>query len=212
MITLTRKANAVIFDDHKIFADSFSFFLESLDLFKTVHCFTIENELIRFFMNQASNEQNFLFVDYYLSEKNGLSIVNDARRLCKPVKIIVVSSVVNALLINDIVQHKPDAFLSKSAGLEEVLEAIKAVENGQAYISPYFQQIINANKPISSGYTDRELELLQYFAKGYTIEATAKALYLSAHTVIAHRKKMMRKSNCKSIIELLAQARQTGLI
>jgi DNA-binding NarL/FixJ family response regulator len=212
MTSPSLNANAVIFDDHRLFAMSFSFFLESLKIFRSVYTFTEESEVTRFFLKTTSFEQNFLFVDYYLPQKNGLSIVNDARRLNKSVRIIVLSSVANPLLINDIVQHNPDAFLSKSAGFDEVLDAIKAIEMGQTYLSPVFQEIINAHRPVSSGYTDRELELLQYFAKGYTIEATARALCLSAHTIIAHRKKMMKKANCKSILQLLAQAREADLI
>ena len=74
------------------------------------------------------------------------------------------------------------------------------------------QNIVDSSKEIEFPFTSREKELLQFFAKGNNVEQTAKAFFLSKHTIISHRRAMMRKSKTKSIVELLAFAKETNLI
>ena len=41
---------------------------------------------------------------------------------------------------------------------------------------------------------------------------TAEKFFLSKHTVVSHRRKMMKKTNTNTITELLSYVRKTGLI
>ena len=207
-----QKTTAIILDDHRMFAETFSVAIEQLHLFKEVLTYTSDTDLIEYFIKWGANREIFLFVDYYLQNKCGLSIIKEVRRLNKKVKIIVVSSLNNYMLINDVLTYKPDAFLSKISGIEDIIKALQDILKNEQYISPYIQEMIQSDKATLSGFTEREVELLQYFSKGFSTEATANILHLSIHTVIAHRRKMMRKAQCHSIVELLAYARNAGLI
>jgi DNA-binding NarL/FixJ family response regulator len=204
---------AVIFDDHKLFADSFSSWLEKAGLFAYVYTFADKTELLRFFF-EKQNRTIFLFSDYYIGDGNSVSTLNDIKRICPAVRIILISSITNPLLIQQLLQMKPKGFLSKAPGMDEVLACIRKVEQNHTYISPYIQALADSgrNAAFQIPFTPKEIEVLTLFAKGHTVIKTAEILNLSKHTIISHRRKMMSKAKCNTIIELLAFSRSLNII
>lgn len=203
---------AIIFDDHRMFADSFSSLIDRMGIFQSVRIFSEEKDIIQFFIKNVTQDIYF-FVGYYLKGKHSLPLINDAKRLNKNVNIIVVSSVTDPLLIQNILFHNPEGFLSKFGGFSEILECIRSIENNIHYISPFITGLINEDdKTLLNPFTVREIELLQYFDQGYSISDTAEKVCLSKHTVVAHRRHMMEKSKCSSITKLLAFSRKKGIL
>ncbi|MBB6237935.1 DNA-binding NarL/FixJ family response regulator [Pedobacter sp. AK013] len=204
-----KEAIAIVFDDHLLFADSFSALVERLELFRAVHTLNEESELSQFLIKNPK-APIYLFLDHYLENKNSLPLINEARRLNKNVIIIIVSSVASPVAIANIMSYKPHGFVSKSSGFDTILECLSTIDDGKQYISPEIEKInsVSANIPFSA----RELEILQYFAEGLSIAQTAERSYLSKHTIVAHRRKMMAKANVNSITELLSYARTQELI
>lgn len=205
-------AIAIVFDDHLLFADSFSALIERLDLFSSVHTANEEKDLIHFLLKN-SQSKIYLFLDYYLKNNNGLPMINEARRLNKHITIIVVSSVISPVTIKNILDYKPNGFVSKSSGFNVILECLTVVSEGGQYISPAIAGIVaNINLTEKIPFTARELEILHYFAQGFSIAQTAERTHLSKHTIVAHRRKMMSKVHVNSITELLSYARKQELI
>jgi DNA-binding CsgD family transcriptional regulator len=64
----------------------------------------------------------------------------------------------------------------------------------------------------ASLFSKREMEVLKYLAEGLEGNAIAKKMNLSGHTVISHRKKMLRKARVKNTTELVHFAVSKGLI
>ncbi len=205
-------AIAIVFDDHLLFADSFSALIERLELFRAVHTISEEKELINFLIRH-SQSPIYLFLDYYLQNKNGLPLINEARRLNKQITIIVVSSVTSPIAITNILSYNPQGLVSKSSGFSAILECLTVIGQGKQYLSPAISDIIaNVNLSKKLLFTGRELEVLQYFAHGLSIAQTAEKTHLSKHTIVAHRRKMMAKASVNSITELLSYAREQELI
>lgn len=205
-------ASAIIFDDHRLFADSLSSLIERLELFQSVHAFHSEPELRHFFIRNTQLPV-YLFLDYYLKDKNALSVINEVRRLNKHVSVIIVSSVINPITIANILTYNPDGFISKSSGLDILVQCLTAIDTGKTYRCPVIEHIIATTHTTENiSFTAREIEILQHFAQGFSITETANRLHLSKHTVVAHRRNMMAKANVHSIVELLAYAREYDLI
>lgn len=205
------EAIAIVFDDHLLFADSFSALMERLELFRSVHAFSDERELTQF-MIKHSRTRIYLFLDYYLKNKNSHTLINETRRLNKNVIIIVMSSVISPAAIANILSYSPQGFVSKSSGFDAILECLDTIESGRQYISPPIREINSNSLTSVVSFSGRELEVLQHFADGLSIAQTAERTYLSKHTIIAHRRKMMAKANVNSITELLSFARKQELI
>ena len=63
-----------------------------------------------------------------------------------------------------------------------------------------------------AGLTDRETEVLQRVAKGYTLPEVAQQLGLSRHTVATHIRQIYRKLDVSSRAEATLEAARRGLV
>lgn len=204
---------AVVFDNHHLFAESFSKLLDSFYIFGDVNAFTEEVDLMRYLIALPPKKNVYLFLDYFLEGKTVLPIINDIRRIYKSAQIIIVTTSANPATIHGLLSSKINGVLSKYSDTDEVLACIKQVEAGKRYIASFMQQIIDENPAKSAmPFTDRELEIVQFAARGFTVDGTAGKLNLSRHTVAAHRRKIMAKVDCHTISELLALARKNEWI
>lgn len=61
-------------------------------------------------------------------------------------------------------------------------------------------------------YTRREIEIIRLLSFGLNAGEIAVKLYLSKSTVETHRKNILRKSNVKNTVELIAQCMKKGII
>ncbi len=189
--------------------------LERLGLFKSVHMFMGDEHAYLQFLVKNFDAPIFLFLDYYLPQKNALTLINETRRINKKAKVIVVSSVTTPSIINHILTYSPNGFISKSGGIDVVIDCLRTIEKNDLYLCPFIREVVSARSSSADDdipFTARELEMLYHFAQGLSIVETANRTNLSKHTIVAHRRKMMTKANVNSITELLAYARDKELI
>jgi len=85
-------------------------------------------------------------------------------------------------------------------------ELIQKFEN---LLTPYFK---NLKDPRNLELSDREKTIVRYVATGMTNKEIADKLFLSAHTVITHRKNISRKLNIKSASGLTVYAIVNNII
>ena len=205
-------SHAVILDDHRLFADSFRTLLQKEYQFDVVQAFSDTEDFFRF-IRAFGRGDIYVFMDYYFPKDNGLALLVQVRQINPKAKIIVVTSALSATVIRTISQYSPNAMLSKSSDTIELTACIEALRRDKTYLAPEFKQLLEAvaeEKEVT--FSPRELELLTYFSKGYNIAQTAKETFLSPHTVVAHRRKMMAKAKCNNIGQLLTYAQQNDLI
>ncbi|MBP7810043.1 MAG: response regulator transcription factor [Bacteroidia bacterium] len=60
--------------------------------------------------------------------------------------------------------------------------------------------------------TEREIEILKLVLEEFSSEAIASQLNLSIRTIETHRKNIMRKTGCKSLIGVFKLAVKAGLV
>jgi two-component system uhpT operon response regulator UhpA len=185
--------------------------LERYRLFDFVKaCYNVEEFFA--FLNSFSNKNIFVFLDYYLAEDNGLSLLSEIGRINRNAKIVFLTSAMSPFLIQTLKRYNPEGILSKSCSIDTLKHCIEDVAGGKSFLDPLFQNILNTHQSLQVKFTAREIELLQCFANGETIAQTAEKMFLSPHTVIAHRRKMMAKADCQSITHLLIFAKENGLL
>ncbi len=61
-------------------------------------------------------------------------------------------------------------------------------------------------------FSTREFEIIQLASEGLNSEQIAKKLYLSVHTVETHRRNVLKKSGKSSVIELILDLKNRGLL
>ncbi len=203
---------ALVVDDHPLFRDSFSLLLERMDLFSEVRTVATSKELIQILVSNPYTKYT-VFLDFYLGERTSLSLISQIKQLNRHAKIIVVSSITSPVMALSIMMQKPNGFISKSSDVGIIIQCLHMIQRDKLYVCPVIAQFLDEAEEIGhTHFTDRELEILSYFAEGLSVIETAEAIYLSKHTVVSHRRNMMAKSGTNSITELLAYAHRMGLI
>jgi ATP/maltotriose-dependent transcriptional regulator MalT len=69
-----------------------------------------------------------------------------------------------------------------------------------------------AAPPAASPLSQRETEILQLVAKGFSFDTVGEVLAISPHTVVAHVKKIYRRLAVHSRGEAVYEASQMGLL
>ncbi|MGC4234774.1 MAG: response regulator transcription factor [Niabella sp.] len=204
---------AIVFDDHKLFADAFGSMLETTRIFKHVSVLYEEKDVAEFLIKEKATENIVLFLDYYIKDNTALNLFRDIKRIRFKCKVIITSTITNPVLIRDLIRYRPNAIISKSSSIEEVIKCLQQIDKGKIYLCPVIQSLLN-NMPAEKALalTSREIEIIKHFATGKSAAEVAALLSLSQHTITAHRKKIFRKMSCNSITELLAIARNLDLI
>lgn len=66
--------------------------------------------------------------------------------------------------------------------------------------------------PMTFRFSKREMEILRLLKIGMRSSEIAGRLFISRHTVDTHRRKMLEKTGCKNIMELVHHASRLGII
>ena len=105
------------------------------------------------------------------------------------------------------------AFVVKHAAGAELVDAIRAAAKGETYINPLIGARLAAEpEGPPGGLTPREIDVLRLVAAGHTNPEIAEKLVISIRTVETHRAAIHRKLNTTSRAEVVAFAREHGLI
>lgn len=60
--------------------------------------------------------------------------------------------------------------------------------------------------------TRREIQVLHEVSRGLTTKQIATQLYISNHTVISHKKRLMEKMSAKNMAEMVRRGFEIGLL
>jgi len=103
----------------------------------------------------------------------------------------------------------PYAYLLKPFHKEQLLLTINlSIAHARKKVLPSSIQAYTTLDDIT--LSTREIEVVQLIAQGKTTHEIAKALCISPETVATHRKKIIRKTQCKNVVELIALAVDKG--
>lgn len=111
-------------------------------------------------------------------------------------------------------------YLLKNSTSEELVGAVHAVYEGGSYIHPKMaalltKQLVGDGADDDRSYqqlSNRELEILQLLAKGFTNKEISEQIYLSVKTVEAHRSKIYQKLGLKTRADLVSYALKHKLL
>ena len=108
-------------------------------------------------------------------------------------------------------------YVLKAQADTDLLDAIRAVQQGEPFLSPQAQQALikDVLERGSTGEEDlspREEEIVKLVAEAHTTREIAEILHLSEKTVENHRANAMRKLGMRDRVELVRYAIRRGLI
>jgi DNA-binding NarL/FixJ family response regulator len=202
---------AFILNSHILFGESLKCLLKSMKLFTVILQSNAEEDM---WQALRSGSISHLFLDYHLP---GLMLAHVLRKIkndFREIKPVVLSASQNIFIAQRLLVCGAGALVGKSTGLQEFAVCLHAVDIGRVYVSADIRVLLkeHGNQLHPIRFTDKEIQILQFIADGFTIMETAELLHVSKHTVVAHRRHMMEKTGVNSATGLVKFGMDAGLI
>ncbi len=166
-----------------------------------------------------SLQPDVVVADISMPNMNGIETVRQLRQSHPQLKLIILSMHATHAYVTEALQAGANGYVVKQADATEVVNAIRAVIGGGAYLSPviskdliddYLSRAPAASKTMQ--LTTREREVAQLIAEGHSTRNISEALTVSVKTVETHRANIMRKINAKSTADIVKYALRRGWI
>jgi len=162
-----------------------------------------------------------VLMDIAMRNLNGLEATRKIKKLFPRTKVLVLTMYDNEEWIFQILRVGASGYLIKDSAMTELTSAIRAVHQGDSYLSPSISKkvideyIRKAEMGEKGGLEDllsgREREILQLIAEGNSIPQIASLLCISKKTVEAHKTHIMEKLNIHDKVGLIKYAIRMGL-
>lgn len=163
-----------------------------------------------------------LVTDIAMPRFSGIQAVEQICKLGLPTGVIILSIYSDQALVRQALRSGAKGYLLKSADVEELLVAIRAVSRGNAYLTPAISAglitdflTMEANTGENSSFeqlSPREREVLKLIAEGYKNIEIATLLTISVKTVEKHRAHLMTRLGVHDMAGLIRTALKFGLI
>jgi len=148
-----------------------------------------------------------VITDVLLPDGNGIEIALKQKERLPGAKFIVLTTLIDVTLAKMALRRGLNGYITKDAPEQEVIEGIKAVLQGEKYISHTLKenmvkQLFNDDE-VDYNISAREMEILVKLCEGKTPKETAELLNLSIHTVNQHIKSMLGKLKLNRTTDLV---------
>jgi two-component system response regulator NreC len=165
---------------------------------------------------------DLVLLDIHMPKLDGLQALAAIREQVPDTKVLMLTSMENEEYLFRAIQAGGQGYVLKKAADEELLEAIREVRAGGAFVRPKVAQMLAADvlERVEAGeenqnyeqLTPREKEILAELALGLTNQQIADKLIISVRTVETHRAHIMDKLGFKNRAELVKYALRKGYL
>jgi DNA-binding NarL/FixJ family response regulator len=214
-----KKLRLLVADDHKIFRQGIKKLLDEESDMSIVGEAADGREAVQ---KATELKPDVILMDIAMANLNGLEATKKIKKVLPSARVIMLTMHKNEEYILQSFQAGASGYILKEGAVEELVSAIRSIYQDKSFLSPTISKtLIDAYlRKMETGktetpfdlLTDREREVLQLIAEGYTNREVAKALFISVKTVEAHRAHIMQKLNIHDIAKLVKYAIQKGLV
>jgi DNA-binding NarL/FixJ family response regulator len=150
-------------------------------------------------------------MDYQLPELNGAEATAAIRAIDPDARIIILSVYKGEEDVHRAVEAGASGYLPKSAEPRELVEAIRAIRNGDRYFPAAISAAL-AQRQARGKLSEREHEVLVMIVKGRSNKEIAAAMGISENTVKVHTTRVFEKLNVADRLEAATAAIQRGIV
>jgi DNA-binding NarL/FixJ family response regulator len=158
---------------------------------------------------------DLVLVDVSLKDSHGIELISQIKSFDPSIKMLVWSMFDEKIYAERTIRAGAMGYISKQEPIENVIEAIHEVLQGNMYLSPHMTNNLlrrlgggDLERDPISDLSNREIEVFQMLGRGMTTKSIAKKLGVSPKTIEAHRERIKSKLNLKNASELNCQAVQ----
>jgi DNA-binding NarL/FixJ family response regulator len=236
-----KKISLILVDDHEIFMAGLKLKLTLYkELIEVINELTDGSQLLDAL--EKGPLPDVILMDYHLPGKDGISIAQQLK--CqdkyKSVRIIILSAYSSQFLnahnydlIREAIDTGVEGYLLKDSKVEDIVEAIDKVTNGETFVLGETINIKEINKEMikdrqrlmrhirkhnNYGLTEREISVLNFLSRGFSAKTIAGELAISEEAVTNYKDniklKLKEKYNLdfKNVVELIVWAIKNKII
>lgn len=207
----------ILADDHKIMLEGLRVLIEKQSDMTVVG----EAETGQMAVDMAKElSPDIVIMDITMPDLNGIEAASRIRTESRDTNVIILSMHDDKLYVIKAFKAGVLGYLLKKSAFDELVHAIRTVNNNGIYISSAIANIVidnfvrslsNNKSLMSLPLTNRECEVLKLISEGKSTKEIASTLYVSIKTIESHRKKIMDKVGIYSTAELTKYAIREGL-
>lgn len=193
-----------LLEDHPILRDGLRYMLEQ-------ECHQIEAEFSDpdvLFQRMGDLKSDLLITDLDFANYKGTAVLEHSAGITRRFRTIVLSMHTTPNIVRKAISQGVVAYVTKGRGAQELLDAIRTVEQGLPYFCDEARKAADTRSP---HVTQREREVLALLISGMSPKDIAEKLGISDKTVYVHRIRLLEKFKARSVIELQSRAHELGL-
>ena len=211
----------LIVDDHELFRKGLQMVLEAEADIDVVGEASDGNEAIE---KAEEHSPDVVLMDVRMPKRSGIEATRDIKDTLPSTKILMLTISDEEADLYEAIKAGASGYLLKEISIEEVADAVRAVQQGQSLISPSMaSKLLNefaamvkrrderAQVP-GPRLTERELEVLKLVAKGLNNRDIGSELFISENTVKNHVRNILEKLHLHSRMEAVVYAVREKLL
>jgi len=203
----------LIADDHGIVRSGLRKLLESEDGIEVV---AEAGDGVEARDRAIEHRPDLAILDVKMPGMSGLEATREIRSSAPEVSVLVLSMHDEDRYLFEALKAGASGYVLKAAADRELIEAIRAVERGEPFLTPEAQQTL-IRDVLDDGagaeqLTPREEEVVKLVAEAHTNKEIAELLGLAEKTAENHRSNAMRKLGMRDRVELVRYAIRRGLV
>src|SRR3954470_4672145 len=178
----------LIVHDHRMFGESLARLLSDEDGIAILGVATTGSEAV-----DAVDQlhPHVVLMDYQLPDQDGVTVAAQIKLRAPGVMVVMLTGLSDDRLLLAAIEAGCSGFLTKDRAAAEVADAVRAAAAGEALISPallsrLLPKLGRPERSIGDDLSDREREILEFLARGWTNKVIAAELFLSVNTIRNH--------------------------
>jgi two-component system, NarL family, response regulator NreC len=160
-----------------------------------------------------------VIMDISMPKVNGIEATAQIKQACPTVQVLVLSVHDDTSYLRQLLAVGASGYILKHTAADALVQAIRVVANGGIYLEPsladhvvarYVRRPAMTTELLGTALSERETEVVQGVARGYSNKDIATQLSLSVKTVETYRARAMEKLGLESRAALVRYALDRG--
>ncbi|PKQ26727.1 MAG: DNA-binding response regulator [Actinobacteria bacterium HGW-Actinobacteria-4] len=185
----------------------------------------------------AEHQPDVVLMDIRMPGMDGLAATKELLAICPDVRVVILTTFDDDEYVYGALRAGASGFLLKSADGDTLVNAVRVVASGEALLAPEVTRrvieqftrnggaadsatgvpagdgAVHVPSPEAIGdLSDREVEVLQLMARGYSNQEIATELFVSNTTVKTHVSHILTKLGVRDRVQAVVEAYDSGLV
>jgi len=160
-----------------------------------------------------------VLLDISMPDQNGIDTLKRLQQIKPDLPVLILSGFSEKQYAVNMIRAGASGYLNKESAPSELVNAVRAVNQGRKYVSAALAQILATDlragydeRPLHATLSEREFQIFCKLAAGVSVSQIGKNLNLSVKTISTYRSRVLEKMHMKNNAELTNYAIRNRLI